>query len=116
MERLRRVGDAIARPLCGEHGSEQKGDAASRDVEVEPSHAVHEQGRKRANLIQARIGHAGSSSGPRTIPPGFLARGRMTGQSLHVRPARETEIDQLAKLWLDGWRDAHELIVPAELT
>src|SRR3954470_22379612 len=40
----------------------------------------------------------------------------MTGESLQVRPANETEIDQLAKLWLDGWRDAHELIVPAELT
>src|SRR4051812_6045828 len=40
----------------------------------------------------------------------------MTGESLQVRPANETEIDHLAKLWFDGWRDAHELIVPAELT
>jgi ribosomal protein S18 acetylase RimI-like enzyme len=40
----------------------------------------------------------------------------MTGESFRVRPADETEIDHLAKLWFDGWRDAHELIVPAELT
>jgi len=40
----------------------------------------------------------------------------MTGESLHVRPADEAEIDHLAKLWFDGWRNAHELIVPAELT
>lgn len=39
----------------------------------------------------------------------------MTGEALHVRPADEAEIDHLAKLWFDGWRDAHELIVPAEL-
>src|SRR6476619_7348490 len=39
----------------------------------------------------------------------------MTGESFDVRPAVETEIDHLAKLWFDGWRDAHELIVPAEL-
>src|SRR3954462_737117 len=40
----------------------------------------------------------------------------MTGESLEVRPTDETEIDHLAKVWFDGWRDAHELIVPAELT
>ena len=39
----------------------------------------------------------------------------MTGESLDVRWAQEAEIDHLAKLWFDGWRDAHELIVPAEL-
>jgi len=39
----------------------------------------------------------------------------MTGESLRVRWAEVTEIDHLAKLWFDGWRDAHELIVPAEL-
>jgi GNAT superfamily N-acetyltransferase len=33
-----------------------------------------------------------------------------------VRPAEESEIDQLAQIWFDGWRDAHEQIVPAELT
>src|SRR4051812_47683535 len=40
----------------------------------------------------------------------------MTGESLQLRPADEAEIDHLAKLWFDGWRDAHEAIVPAELT
>jgi hypothetical protein len=40
----------------------------------------------------------------------------MTGESLEVRPTDETEIDHLAKVWFDGWPDAHELIVPAELT
>jgi len=40
----------------------------------------------------------------------------MTEESFPVRPADATEIDHLAKLWFDGWRDAHELIVPAELT
>jgi GNAT superfamily N-acetyltransferase len=33
-----------------------------------------------------------------------------------VRAAEDEEIDRLAQLWLDGWRDAHERIVPAELT
>ena len=32
-----------------------------------------------------------------------------------VRPAEETEIDQLARLWYDGWQDAHAEILPAEL-
>ena len=39
----------------------------------------------------------------------------MTADSLPVRLPEEAEIDHLAKLWFDGWRDAHELIVPAEL-
>jgi GNAT superfamily N-acetyltransferase len=34
---------------------------------------------------------------------------------MDIRPAYETEIDQLAKLWYDGWQDAHAQIVPAEL-
>jgi ribosomal protein S18 acetylase RimI-like enzyme len=33
-----------------------------------------------------------------------------------VRPATESELDALAALWLSAWRDAHEAIVPAELT
>jgi hypothetical protein len=33
-----------------------------------------------------------------------------------VRPADATEIDHLAKPRFDRWRDAHELIVLAELT
>lgn len=35
---------------------------------------------------------------------------------MRVRPAAATEIDQLASIWYDGWRDAHASIVPAELT
>lgn len=33
-----------------------------------------------------------------------------------VRPAAEAELDGLARLWYDSWRDAHAAIVPAELT
>jgi ribosomal protein S18 acetylase RimI-like enzyme len=33
-----------------------------------------------------------------------------------VRAADEAEIDALAKVWYDGWQDAHARIVPAELT
>lgn len=35
---------------------------------------------------------------------------------MNVRGAEEAEIGHLAKIWYDGWRDAHEQIVPAELT
>src|ERR1700730_505305 len=35
---------------------------------------------------------------------------------MDVRAAEEVEIDHLAKLWYDGWQDAHAQIVPAELT
>lgn len=34
---------------------------------------------------------------------------------MEVRSAEESEIDILAKLWYDGWIDAHLQIVPAEL-
>jgi GNAT superfamily N-acetyltransferase len=33
-----------------------------------------------------------------------------------VRAAEEREIDHLAKLWYDGWQDAHAQILPPELT
>lgn len=33
-----------------------------------------------------------------------------------VRDAEESEIGHLAKIWYDGWHDAHAEIVPAELT
>lgn len=33
-----------------------------------------------------------------------------------VRPAEPDEIDHLAKVWYDGWQEAHARIVPAELT
>ena len=35
--------------------------------------------------------------------------------SLHVRPADEGELDQLARVWFDAWNDAHAQIVPPEL-
>ncbi|MGH9370590.1 MAG: GNAT family N-acetyltransferase [Vicinamibacterales bacterium] len=35
---------------------------------------------------------------------------------MDVRAAEEREIDQLARLWHDGWRHAHAQIVPAELS
>jgi GNAT superfamily N-acetyltransferase len=38
------------------------------------------------------------------------------GDRMVVRAAEETELDQLAQLWFDGWHDAHAQIVPAELT
>ena len=38
------------------------------------------------------------------------------GTPMHVRPAEPAEIDHLAKVWYDGWQDAHARILPAELT
>src|SRR5918992_613641 len=35
---------------------------------------------------------------------------------MNVRSAEETEIAHLAKVWYDGWQDAHAQILPAELT
>jgi ribosomal protein S18 acetylase RimI-like enzyme len=35
---------------------------------------------------------------------------------VEVRAAQSAEIDRLARVWYDGWRDAHAAIVPAELT
>ncbi len=35
---------------------------------------------------------------------------------MNVRTALESEIDDLALLWFDGWRDAHAGILPPELT
>jgi GNAT superfamily N-acetyltransferase len=34
---------------------------------------------------------------------------------MNVRDAEAAELDQLARLWYDGWRDAHTDIVPAAL-
>ena len=34
---------------------------------------------------------------------------------VHVRAARESEIDLLAQIWYDAWQDAHSAILPAEL-
>jgi GNAT superfamily N-acetyltransferase len=35
---------------------------------------------------------------------------------MDVRAAETGEIDHLARLWYDGWQDAHAQILPAELT
>ena len=34
---------------------------------------------------------------------------------MHVRPAVEAELDQLAQVWFDAWHEAHAQIVPAAL-
>jgi ribosomal protein S18 acetylase RimI-like enzyme len=34
---------------------------------------------------------------------------------MYVRATEEQEIQYLARLWYDGWQDAHALIIPAEL-
>ena len=36
--------------------------------------------------------------------------------SAEVRDAEESELDELATVWYQAWRDGHELVVPAELT
>ncbi len=33
-----------------------------------------------------------------------------------MRPARESEIDALARIWHEGWHESHASLVPAELT
>lgn len=35
---------------------------------------------------------------------------------MDVRAAEAAEIDPLARVWYEGWHDAHAPIVPAELT
>lgn len=35
---------------------------------------------------------------------------------MDVRRAEEGEIDHLARIWYDGWHEAHARIVPAEMT
>ena len=34
---------------------------------------------------------------------------------MSVRPAEAAELDHLARVWYDGWQDAHAHIMPAEL-
>ncbi len=34
---------------------------------------------------------------------------------MKIRAIEETELDQLANIWYDGWQDAHSRILPAEL-
>jgi len=38
-----------------------------------------------------------------------------TSTAANIRDAKSSEIGQLAKIWFDGWQDAHARIVPAEL-
>ena len=35
--------------------------------------------------------------------------------SMNVRTAEDAELDLLARIWYDGWQDAHARILPAEL-
>jgi ribosomal protein S18 acetylase RimI-like enzyme len=44
------------------------------------------------------------------------ANGHQQGTTMHVRSAEEAEIDHLARVWYEGWHDAHARILPAELT
>jgi ribosomal protein S18 acetylase RimI-like enzyme len=44
-----------------------------------------------------------------------LGRGFDVHAEIHVRAAEEREIDHLARLWYEGWQDAHAQIIPAEL-
>src|SRR5437763_14624057 len=34
---------------------------------------------------------------------------------MHVRDAHANDIEPLARLWFDGWRDAHARLLPPEL-
>ena len=34
---------------------------------------------------------------------------------MELRGAHETELDRLARLWYEGWQDAHAAILPADL-
>lgn len=40
---------------------------------------------------------------------------RIQCSDVKIRDADDTEIDQLAQLWYDGWQDAHAQILPAAL-
>ena len=35
---------------------------------------------------------------------------------MNIRELEESDIDEVARLWHDGWRDGHLAIVPADLT
>jgi GNAT superfamily N-acetyltransferase len=55
--------------------------------------------------------------GSRPISP-VIAKIRTTTQedSMDVRTAEGEDLDPLAKVWHDGWHDAHAQLLPAELT
>ena len=40
----------------------------------------------------------------------------MSDQKPLVRNAEPSEVDRIARIWFESWRDAHEQLVPAELT
>src|SRR4051812_15834136 len=63
---------------------------------------------QRAGQCRRRLG----SRCRRSRPAGPPVHTRFT---MHVRAAEQRELDHLARLWFDGWRDAHETILPAEL-
>jgi ribosomal protein S18 acetylase RimI-like enzyme len=45
-----------------------------------------------------------------------LFTGSLEDDSMDVRDAEDTEVDELARVWYDGWHESHAAIVPAELT
>jgi hypothetical protein len=85
----------IANGLRRKDSDEDQADAGRSDPEIEPPHPVDEQGSERANLIQARIGHARSSSGRRTIEPDFLAAARCPAKTTLSREHLVRTIDGL---------------------
>jgi ribosomal protein S18 acetylase RimI-like enzyme len=44
-----------------------------------------------------------------------MSAARAAMDAIETRPVEEQEIDHLARLWYEGWQDAHAQIVPAEL-
>src|SRR5262245_1721959 len=46
----------------------------------------------------------------------ILCSSSSNGAAMELRKANDSDIGDLAQLWYDGWRDAHERVVPAELT
>jgi ribosomal protein S18 acetylase RimI-like enzyme len=44
-----------------------------------------------------------------------MSAARAAMDAIETRPVEEQEIDRLARLWYEGWQDAHAQIVPAEL-
>jgi len=64
----------------------------------------------------------GSRMRQRAVPDGGEAaydrfvRTSTAGMPVTVRDAHESELEELATLWYDAWRDGHEAVVPAELT
>ena len=47
--------------------------------------------------------------------PARRGAGMVSAMDTEIRPAQADEVAVLARLWLDGWQDAHANILPAEL-